>query len=307
MTHRIVSLIPSATEIVCRLGLEDQLVGRSHECDFPPGVQSLPICCESTVDVSLSSRELDLQVKTKLHNAVSIFRVLPEVLEDVQPTVIITQTQCDVCAVSLEEVESAVCDTVSSRPKLIACEPHNLDDIWADIRSIAKALEVPEAGENLVTECQTRLAEIKQQTESLPKPRVATLEWLDPLMAGGNWVPELVELAGGVNLFGDAGKHSPWMEWDELIDADPDTIVLLPCGFDIERCQQEMNVLETDPRWNTLSAIKAGRVFLTDGNQFFNRPGPRIVESAEVLAQILHPENFAPTHETTGWKMAVGS
>lgn len=301
MNHRVVSLIPSATEILCRLGLQDQLVGRSHECDFPPEVESLPVCCESTVDRDLQSRELDLQVKTQLHNAISIFRVLPDVLESLQPTVIVTQTQCDVCAVSLAEVERAVCDTISSQPKLIACEPHSLEDIWHDIALIAEAVDATAAGAVLIEECRSRLVEISRQTHNLKRPRVACLEWLDPLMAGGNWVPELVEIAGGENLFGEAGQHSPWMEWDDLLAADPDCIVLLPCGFGIERCRREMWVLETDFRWHQLSAVQRGQVFLTDGNRFFNRPGPRVVESAEILAEIFHPEVFEPTHEKTGW------
>jgi iron complex transport system substrate-binding protein len=301
MNHRVVSLIPSATEIVCRLGVRNQLVGRSHECDFPPEVESLPVCCESTVDGDLPSGELDLQVKTQLHNAISIFRVLLDVLESLQPTVIVTQTQCDVCAVSLAEVERSVCHTLSSQPKLVACEPHSLDDIWDDIAVIADAVDAAAAGDVLIEECRRRLEELSRQTHNLKRPRVACLEWLDPLMAGGNWVPELVEIAGGVNLFGEAGRHSPWMEWDDLLAADPECIVLLPCGFGIERCRREMSVLETDFRWHQLSAVQRGQVFLTDGNRFFNRPGPRVVESAEILAEIFHPDRFKPTHENTGW------
>ncbi|HSG71176.1 MAG TPA: ABC transporter substrate-binding protein, partial [Planctomycetaceae bacterium] len=217
------------------------------------------------------------------------------------PTVIVTQTQCDVCAVSLAEVERSVCHTVSSQPKLVACEPHSLEDIWDDIALIAEAVDDAAAGAVLIDDCRSRLEELSRQTRNLKRPRVACLEWLDPLMAGGNWVPELVEIAGGENLFGEAGQHSPWMEWDELLAADPDCIVLLPCGFGIERCRQEMSVLETDFRWHQLSAVQRGQVFLTDGNRFFNRPGPRVVESAEILAEIFHPEVFEPTHENTGW------
>jgi iron complex transport system substrate-binding protein len=301
MNHRIVSLIPSATEIVCRLGERRLLVGRSHECDFPEDVRSLPICCQSAVDPDLPSRALDREVKTRLHAAVSIFRVLPEVLESLRPTVIITQTQCDVCAISLAEVEQTVCKSLSSRPRLIACQPQRLDDIWREIALIAAAIGVSPAGEALLDECQTGLSRLSDQTRTRARPRVACLEWLDPLMAGGNWVPELVEAAGGDNLFGAVGRHSPWMEWDELIAADPDVIVLLPCGFGIERCRREMQVLKSDRRWNTLSAVQNRQVYLTDGNRFFNRPGPRVLESAEILAQILHPEIFPPAHHETGW------
>ena len=302
MGHRIVSLIASATEIVSALGCENQLVGRSHECDYPPSVLELPACSEAKIDVLGTSREIDERVKSVLQDAVSVYRVFAEELERLAPTVIITQTQCEVCAVSLKDVESAVCELVGSQPKIIALEPMELADVWRDIRAVAEALDVPERGKELVQELQRRLKQIQSKVEPLvPKPGIACLEWIDPLMAAGNWVPELVELAGGRNLFGTAGEHSPWMTWDDLLAQDPDIIALMPCGFDIPRTLSELEPLTSRPEWKNLSAVKSNRVFVTDGNQYFNRSGPRLVDSAEILAELMHPEVFHFGHEGSGW------
>lgn len=300
--HRIVSLIASATEIVAALGLLDRLVGRSHECDYPLDVMRLPMCSEAKIDVQGSSREIDARVKAVLAEAVSVYRVFGEELERLGPTVIITQTQCEVCAVSLEDVKAAVSGLVSSKPKIVALEPMDLKDVWRDILQVAEALDVSERGRELVADLQWRLEALQTITKWLPtRPRVACLEWIDPLMAAGNWVPELVEIAGGVNLFGEAGKHSPWMTWEELVASDPDVIAIMPCGFDIPRTVSELDPLFCREEWASLSAVKTGRVFVTDGNQYFNRPGPRLVESAEILAETCHPDAFAFGHEGTGW------
>lgn len=302
MQHRIVSVIASATEIVHALGFGDQLVGRSHECDFPSGVESLPPCSEPKIDINASSRAIDDQVKSVLRDATSVYRVFADKLEELQPTVVITQTQCEVCAVSLKDVEQAICEMASSRPKLVPCEPNSLADIWDDFRKVAAALDASDRGEELVRTCQARLDRVAANVSQFgERPRVACIEWIDPLMAAGNWVPELVEIAGGANVFGEAGKHSPWMTWDDLLREDPDVIALLPCGFGIERSLSEMHILVDDPRWPELSAVKNGRVYVTDGNQYFNRPGPRVVESAEIFAEILYPGRVNYGHEEGGW------
>ncbi|MBI3862546.1 MAG: cobalamin-binding protein [Planctomycetia bacterium] len=305
---RVVSLIASATETVVALGCEDRLVGRSHECDFPERVKRLPVCTAAKIDVEASSAEIDRQVKSLLADAVSIYSVHANVLDNLRPDVIITQTQCAVCAVSLADVERAVCSLVASRPKIVSVEPNGLADVWTGIRQIAAALDDPPAGERLVQGCQTRLESIRRRaaTEST-RPTVACIEWIDPLMAAGNWVPELVEIAGGINLFGEAGKHSPWMTWDELVARDPDVIVVMPCGWDIERTRREMRPLSNRPEWPRLRAVQTGRVVLTDGNQFFNRPGPRVVESAEILAEIFRPEAFRFGHHGVGWESYGGA
>lgn len=301
--HRIVSLIPSATEIVCALGFEEQLVGRSHECDYPRGILDLPACSSARIDVRGSSRQIDDRVKSMLQEAASIYAVDAELLDRLEPTLIVTQTQCEVCAVSLKDVEAAVCELVRSQPKIVSLEPNSLHDVWNDIRRVAAALDVPERGEALIDELNARLVEVARRTmgQTSRRPTIACIEWIDPLMAAGNWVPELVELAGGKNLFGEAGKHSPWMTWDELVAADPDLIAVMPCGFDIPRTESEMAPLTDRPEWKRLKAVRENRVYLTDGNQYFNRPGPRLAESAEILAEILHSELVDFRHEGTGW------
>ncbi len=300
---RIISLIASATEIVAALGFEKQLVGRSHECDFPPSVLHLPACSEAKLDVNASSREIDERVKSILKNAISVYRVFEDQLDKLQPSVVITQTQCEVCAVSLKDVTAAVCKMTSSQPEIVACEPMDLKDVWDDIHKVAKALNATSRANELVLSLQTRLNEISTKTSSLKSlPTVASIEWVDPLMSAGNWVPELVSIAGGINLFGIVGEHSPWMSWDDLSKANPDFIIIMPCGFDIARTKEELSPLVTHPQWSQLKAVQTNNVFLTDGNQYFNRPGPRLVESAEILAEILHPQLFHFGHKGTGWE-----
>lgn len=304
---RIVSLIASSTEIACALGLEDQLVGRSHECDFPESVKRLPVCTEPKFDVHGSSSEIDQRVKALLRDALSVYRVHPDLLKQLRPEVILTQTQCEVCAVSLKDVEEVVGDWISSHPRIVSLAPNALADVWADIQRVAEALNVPERGQELVYQLKDRMAALSLKARQQSKrPTVACIEWIEPLMAAGNWMPELVEMACGINLFGEAGKHAPWMTWEQLCEKDPEVIVLLPCGFDIERIQQEMPLLTQKPEWGRLQAVQAGRVFLTDGNQYFNRPGPRLVESLEILAELLHPETFRFGHEGKGWRRWQG-
>lgn len=303
-THRIVSLIASATEIICALGYEDQLVGRSHECDYPPSVGRLPACSTSKVDVEAASRAIDEQVRQIVMDGLSIYRVDPDLLNELAPTVIVTQTQCEVCAVSLKDVERAVCDLVSSQPRVVSLEPMALDDIWRDIRTVAASLGTPSRGQELVNELTGRLERIQAHTSALPaRPSIACIEWIDPLMTAGNWVPELVDCAGGTNVFGTAGRHSRYLDIEELAAADPDVIAIMPCGFDIERSCREMSPLVSHPAWSPLTAVRTGRVVMTDGNQYFNRPGPRVVESAEILAELLHPDRCDFGRSEKGWSL----
>lgn len=302
MTNRIVSLIASATEIVCALGFEDQLVGRSHECDFPVTVKRLPQLTSPKFQVEGTSAEIDQRVKSVLENALSVYRVDAKALDELKPTHIITQSQCEVCAVSLKDVEQAVCELTGSRPMIVSLEPNALDDVWADISRVGAALDASDRAEQLVDELKSRMDDIVQRTHWLDSnPSVAYIEWIDPLMAGGNWMPELIAMAGGLNLFGEAGKHSPWMTWEELVAADPDIIFVAPCGFDISRTLEEMHLLKARDEWHGLKSVETNRVFVADGNQYFNRPGPRLVESLEILAEVIHPNVFHFGHENTGW------
>jgi iron complex transport system substrate-binding protein len=301
-TPRIVSLIASSTEIVCALGMQNYLVGRSHECDYPVGVKALPVCTSPKFNVEGSSYEIDQRVKAVLQEVLSVYRVDAELLERLQPTHIITQAQCEVCAVSLKDVERAVCEFTSSRPVIVSLEPNALADIWQDIQKVADALEISARGEAFNTEARARMIDITERARRIDtRPTVACIEWIEPLMAAGNWMPELVEMAGGMNLFGEAGKHSPWMTWEELVAKDPDIIVVTPCGFDIARTLEEMHLLTAKPQWHDLRAVQHQNVFVADGNQYFNRPGPRVVESLEIFAEIFHPKIFQFGHEGTGW------
>jgi iron complex transport system substrate-binding protein len=300
---RIVSLIASATEIVHALGLGRYQVGRSHECDYPDEVRALPVCTTPSFPVTGNSAEIDRQVKQRLANALSVYEVFEDVLERLQPTHIVTQTQCRVCAVTLADVERALSGSISSRPKLIALEPNALDDIWAGVREVASACGIASKGDDVVSTLRHRMTEISTRTfQDARRPRVACIEWHEPLMAAGNWVPELVDLANAENLFGKAGLHSPWMSWDELVAADPEVIISLPCGFDLKRTREEMYWLTGRPGWSALRAVQSGEVYLADGNQFMNRPGPRIVESLQILAEILHPDVFEGKLKGSGWE-----
>jgi iron complex transport system substrate-binding protein len=302
---RIVSLIASASEIIHALGLTPYQVGRSHECDYPDEIVSLPICTRPSFPITGNSAEIDRLVKERLASAVSVYEVFEDVLESLQPTHIVTQTQCRVCAVSLEDVERALTASLTSHPKLVALEPNSLEDIWTDIRRVADACGVSATGEEMVFGYQDRIRQISAEARRpTRKPRVACIEWHEPLMAAGNWVPELVDLAGAENIFGRAGLHSPWMTWDELNASDPDVIITMPCGFDLKRTRDEMYWLNGNPNWPKLRAARNGEVYLTDGNQYMNRPGPRVVESLQILAEILHPDRFEPKLQGVGWQRA---
>jgi iron complex transport system substrate-binding protein len=299
---RIVSLIASATEMVHALGLGDFQVGRSHECDYPDQIRSLPVCTTPRFDISGDSRQIDAQVKATLAGAGSVYEVFEEVLEQLHPTHIVTQTQCKVCAVSLDEVERALSARFSTRPQVVALEPNSLADIRADILRLARACGIEERGMRLVQSIDTRMCEIGAQGAVGRRLRVAAIEWQEPLMAAGNWVPEMLDMLGAENLFGRGGTHSPWMQWDELAASDPDAIICLPCGYDLERTRAEMHWLTGRPGWGKLRAVSEGEVYIADGNQYLNRPGPRIVESLRILAEILYPQAFDPTFEHRGWE-----
>jgi iron complex transport system substrate-binding protein len=310
MPHqRIVSLIPSSTEIVTALGLGPQLVGRSHECDYPADVQKLPAVTTPKIDTSGSSAAVQGGVSEILQKALSIYTVDEDLLRALAPTVILTQTHCEACAVDFRDVAQAVARVLKGSAKLVALEPNSLDDIWNDVLRVGDALGVPERGDMLVTNLKSRMRIIAERAATAAeggRPRVACIEWIDPLMAGGNWLPELVEMAGGASVIGEAGQHSAWMNWDDLVQADPDVLVVMPCGFDIDRTFTDLPVLMNRPEWASLRAVQNGQVYVADGNQFFNRPGPRLAESLEILAEILHPGAFHFGHFGLGWERVSG-
>ncbi len=290
---RIASLLASATEIVCALGARDRLVARSHECDFPVDVADLPAVTAPKLDTSRRSIDIDRDVKALLEQALSVYKVEADRLRDLKPDLVVTQTQCEVCAVSENDVVAALSSWTGTKPEIVSLRPDGLADIFADIGRVAAAIGCVKEGAALAAAMKTRLDAVAARTAALPKPRVACIEWIEPLMAAGNWMPELVALAGGENLFGEAGKHSPWLTIQQIVAADPDIVIVLPCGFDIQRCREEMPALAAKKEWRGLRAVRGGHLYLTDGNQYFNRPGPRLADSLEILAEILHPQRFS--------------
>ena len=305
---RIVSTIASATEIVHALGLGGFQVGRSHECDWPPAVRDLPVCTRPRFDIHGNSAEIDQRVKDTLRNAGSVYEILAEVLDPLAPTHILTQTQCKVCAVTLEDVEAALSQDFASRPQVVALEPNRLSDIYRDITRISEACGVPELGKELLEGILASLGNISSRAKSSPRqPSVACIEWPEPMMAAGNWVPELVELAGGRPVFGQAGAYSPYLSFEELAAADPAVIILMPCGYGLEKCRAESHWLTSKPQWEELQAVRNQRFYLCDANQYMTRPGPRVVDSVQALAEMLHPEVFEqPVLKGVAWECGSG-
>lgn len=304
MNQRIISLLPSATEIVHALGLTNILVGRSHECDYPLAVQQLPVCTSAKLNTQCSSLQIDTDVQSLLKSALSIYQIETEVIEKLQPTHIITQDQCDVCAVSFSDVKKAVASLVSSHPDIISLQPNHLREVWDDIKRVAQALNVPY--QPVLQELDKRIDFITTQTKNISeknKPNVVALEWIEPLMGAGNWIPEMIEMAGGKSILGKAGQHSPYITWDELLNVDPHVIIIMPCGFDLERTHQEAQVLKQHIEWKNLHAVKKGKVFITDGNAYFNRPGPRLVDSLEILAEMLFSQVFKFDYYEKAWEV----
>lgn len=299
---RIVSLIASSTEIVCALGLRDYMVGRSHECDYPDSIKSLPVCTAPKFNPEGTSFEIDQRVRTILQEALSVYRVDADKLNELKPSHLITQSQCEVCAVSLKDVEEAACQIICSMPQIVSLEPNCLDDIFQDIDRVGTACNVKPEADKLISRLRSSMSAIEKTALSIGhRPRLALVEWIDPLMAGGNWMPELVEMAGAVNLFGENGRHSPYMSWDELKASNPDLIIVAPCGFDVARTLQDMPFMVQRDGWHDLRCVKEGKVFVADGNQYFNRPGPRVLESLEMMSEMTHPEHFPAKHQGHGW------
>ncbi len=299
---RIVSLIPSATEIICTLGYQEYLVGISHECDYPPQIKHLPVCTKPRFNINESSLEIDISVKSLLQNALSIYRINKNILEKLKPDVILTQSQCDVCAVSLTDVELVLKKKMGLDPLIISLQPQKLSNIWEDINLIAKSLGIGKKGLDLTSQIKDNIENLKSSNNLEIKPSVACVEWIDPLMFAGNWVPEMVEIAGGRDLFGRIGMHSSWSTYNMLFENDPEKIILMPCGFNINKTVKEMGILTNMPNWKNLKAVKTENVFITDGNKYFNRPGPRILDSIKILIEIISNQKKNFGYKEKGWE-----
>ena len=301
MKQRVLSLLSSTTEIIYALGCGDRLVGRSHECDYPEEVSELPICTIPKFNVDGTSREVDDEVKSLVQSALSIYYINEKLLKELKPDIIFTQSQCEVCAVSVSDVENALKNITGLSSRVISVEPNSVEDIFNDILIIAEILNVRNKGKELVELIKAKIDSTEKIVYQKSNPSVAAIEWIDPLMAAGNWVPQLIRVAGGNNLFGEAGKHSPWMKYNDLVEQDPEIIIVMPCGYDIKKSLIEIKTLESKKGWGSLKAVRNRNVYITDGNQFFNRPGPRIIESIEILLEIIHSDFSESKHIDSGW------
>ncbi len=283
---RVVSLLPSATEVAVALGLQDNLVGRSHECDFPPAVRDLPICTSTKIEKGLSSRAIEDRVKEIVTKGLSVYDVDAPLLRSLKPDVILTQSQCAVCAVTPADLQAALDEWVGTPPVLISTAPDTMADVYGDFREVGAAVDRPAQAESVIAQMQDDLRAMAAR-QSGSRPQMLALEWLDPIMIAGNWVPELVEAAGAESALVKTGVHSHWIEFDQVREADPDLIVLMPCGYGLEQTLSEARPMFAREPWADLRAVKQGRVFAVDGHHLFNRPGPRLVQSAQVLASIV--------------------
>jgi iron complex transport system substrate-binding protein len=292
--YKIATMLPSATEIVFGLGLGDMVIGTSHECDFPKEAKDLPTLTSASIDSTKSSREIHEQVNRLGLSALSLYHVDEELMVQLKPDVIITQDACDVCAVNFSEVERVVRKAFQNDCRIVALSPSNLNEIFQDIRNVAKALDVEDRGERYVAELTARMDALRAKSETLPdRPRTAHVEWLDPLITGAHWMYEMIELCGGTPVASEQGKASKIFDAKWFAELDPEVIVIAPCGFPIPQIMREANeFIHNLPDGPSLSAVRNHRVYVVDGNQYFNRPGPRIVDSAEILAHCVHPEVF---------------
>lgn len=290
---RICSLLPSATEIICALGLGGSLVGVTHECDFPPEVAEVPKVTRSYIPPDAASAEIDSLVSSTLTDQGSLYELDLPLLASLNPDLILTQRLCDVCAVSYDRVQEAVRD-LPSHPVILNLEPHGLEDIFGNIRAVGNATESRAAADDLVRSLQRRVEWVREKGSVADRPRVFCMEWVDPPYCGGHWMKELVELAGGRDELAALHRPSCRIDWKRVLDFAPEAIVLTCCGFNLARCEQEGELLAHLEGALDLPAFRSGRVFATDGSSYFSRPGPRIIESLEILAHLIHPDIFPP-------------
>ncbi|MDY3552510.1 cobalamin-binding protein [Gemmata sp. JC717] len=286
---RIVSLLPSATEIVCELGLGDALVGVTHECDYPAFVTALPKVTRTLIPHDAISREIDALVRERLQTQRALYTLDLPTLERLKPDLIVTQALCDVCAVAEAEVTAAAC-TLPGRPRVVNLEPTSLGDVFDTLHLVADAAGVPARADLAVAALRERIGTVAKRSEQVTaRPRVVVLEWLDPPFSCGHWTPELVRLAGGNEVLGVSGGPSRTLAWADVVAAQPDVLLVACCGFSLERTLVDLPALRDCPGWEALPAVRSGRVYVTDGNAYFSRPGPRLVDSAEIVAHALHP------------------
>ncbi len=299
---KLVSLLPSATEIVCELGLSSSLVGISHECDYPENIAHLPHLTASSINTQGKSRAIHQSVEDLLKNTLSVYDLDLELLKTLQPDTIITQDICDVCAIPFAEVEKGCQQVLDNDVSIISLKPHRLNDIWQDMAKVAKSLGRMQDFAKFESSLHQRMQHIQKKIQSsgAPKKSVLTIEWMDPVMIGGMWVPEMIDIVGGEYLFAEPGQHARTVSAQQLREINPDVVVIKPCGFKLEQTVRELDTLRKTIPWESWQVTQSDRVFLVDGNAYFNRPGPRILDSLEILAHCAHPAlfpEFAKTYQ----------
>jgi iron complex transport system substrate-binding protein len=281
---KICSLLPSATEILFALGLGDDVAGVSHECDFPPKARTKPVLIRSRISQNQSAAEIDRQVREFLARGEGLYSVDFEVLSAIEPDLIVTQDLCHVCAATPDDLGAALAH-LARQPKIVTLNPHSLADVCADIRAVGEATGRSAQAENVVTGFQRDVADVERAVEGLSRPRVVCVEWLDPPYVAGHWVPEMVARAGGVDVLGHAGKPSFRVEWEAILAAQPEVIVIMPCGYNLEQAVSEFRSLPLPPGWQDLPAVRNGRVFVVEASGYFSRPGPRLSDGMAILAE----------------------
>lgn len=295
---RIVSLLPSATEIICEIGLGESLVGVTHECDHPEWVSRLPKVTTTLIPCDATSRQIDQLVGGRMLNQQSLYSLNMSVLESLVPDLIVTQALCDVCAVAETEVQAAACQ-LPGQPRVINLEPTSLEDVLMSCIDVGRAAGEVDSANQAVESLRDRIARIASRTAQIRnRPRVVVLEWIDPLFSSGHWTPELIEYAGGREMIGKTGQKSRRITWQEVLDVRPEVLLIACCGFSVERTLEDVPKLNQLNGWHSLPAVNDKRVYVTDGNSYFSRPGPRLVDSLEIAVHAIHPDIFAPTDAT---------
>lgn len=296
---KIASLLPSATEIVCSLDLVDQLVGVSHECDFPTIVRDLPHLTRSVIPTGLEGREIDAMVREQLESDNSLYHLDIDMLRELAPDLIVTQTLCNVCAVSESEVQTAM-SCLDVEPAVLHLSPMSLKEVFDSISKVAVYAGCPERADRVISELGNRVDAVVRESrkiDSKSRPRVAFLEWIDPFFNAGHWNPELIQMAGGIDCLGNVNQPSKVVKDSHLVSSQPDILFIAQCGFDEERTRRDLSRLRNIDGWDCLPCVKNGRIYYSDGNAYFSRPGPRLVDSLEILANALHPNHFQlPAH-----------
>jgi len=291
---KIYSFIPSATEMVYALGLGDQLYGVTQECDFPPEARAKPVAITSSiVSAGMSQRQIDEAVLESMAHGHGLYTIDKALLKENMPDVVITQELCDVCSVSLRDVLSTISD-LSKSCQVVSLKPRGLGGVLEDIVTVGRACGAESAADRLVRGLEARVKTVADGAKALDRPRVFCAEWFDPVFASGHWVPEMVQMAGGEDALGVAGQDSRKIPWDGVLAFDPEVLVLMPCGFETDRAIEDLPLLSRRRGWSSMSAVKRGAVFATNGSAYFSRPGPRLVDGLELLSRIIHPEAFGP-------------